>query len=192
MGSARQEIKESIRDFDLALRKLFAEAYPQENADVSSAYLSRFITGLLPEIAKEVLLRGAPGNIEDAVKKAIDVERVMHYVEKQEMEVMKIETSGGQYRDTTQEMLEQVVKRMEALESRLEKRTYRPRQAGSRRCFNCNEEGHYRRNCPYAKRGDSSQHKEKEGLDQFQVCGGTSKTMRVCGLIGDRSVEFFD
>eukprot|EP00731_Ephydatia_muelleri_P005848 Em0003g96a len=45
-------------------------------------------------IAREVILRGTPYNIEDAVKKALDVERVMHYVEKQETEVMKQKNSG--------------------------------------------------------------------------------------------------
>ncbi|KAL5502192.1 hypothetical protein EMCRGX_G008924 [Ephydatia muelleri] len=59
-----------------------------------NAYLSRFITGLSPSIAREVILRGTPDNIEDAVKKALDVERVMHYVEKQETEVMKQKNSG--------------------------------------------------------------------------------------------------
>ena len=76
-GERRQEAKESVRD-----------------SDGSSAYLSRFITGLSPSIAREVILRGTPDNIEDAVKKALDVERVMHYVEKQETEVMKQKNSG--------------------------------------------------------------------------------------------------
>eukprot|EP00731_Ephydatia_muelleri_P025295 Em0017g378a len=80
-----------VRDFELGLKKLFKEAYPTEDADGSSAYLSRFITGLSPSIAREFLLRGTPDNIEDAVKKALEVdrERVMHYVEKQETEMRK-------------------------------------------------------------------------------------------------------
>ena len=167
-GERRQEAKESVRDFELGLRKLFKEAYPTEDADGSSAYLSRFITSLSPSIAREVLLRGTPDNIEDAVKKALDVERVMHYVEKQETEVMKVDTSEKQRHDTTQEILEQIVKRMEALESRLEKPSYRPQQA-SRRCYNCNEEGHYRRNCPHVERSDSSQMRKKKAQEQFNV-----------------------
>ncbi|KAL5484375.1 hypothetical protein EMCRGX_G020856 [Ephydatia muelleri] len=167
-GERRQEAKESVRDFELGLRKLFKEAYPTEDADGSSAYLSRFITSLSPSIAREVLLRGTPDNIEDAVKKALDVERVMHYVKKRETEVMKVDTSEKQRHDTTQEILEQIVKRMEALESRLEKPSYRPQQA-SRRCYNCNEEGHYRRNCPHVERSDSSQMRKKKAQEQFNV-----------------------
>ena len=187
-GERRQEAKESVRDFELGLRKLFKEAYPTEDADGSSAYLSRFITGLSPSIAREVLLRGTPDNIEDAVKKALDVERVMHYVKKQETEVMKVDTSEKQRHNTAQEILEQIVKRMEALESKLEKPSYRPQQA-RRRCYNCNEEGHYRRNC-HVERSDSSQMRKKKAQEQFKVCGGTSKTMRVHGFMGDSPVEF--
>ena len=102
---------------------------------------------------------------------------------------MKVDTSEKQRHDTTQEILEPIVKRMEALESRLEKPSYRPQQA-SRRCYNCNEEGHYRRNCPHVERSDSSQMRKKKAQEQFKVCGGTSKTMRVRGFMGDSPVEF--
>ena len=85
-----------------------------------------------------------------------------------------MDTSEKQRHDTTQEILEQIVKRMEALESRLEKPSYRPQQA-SRRCYNCNEEGHYRQNCPHVERSDSSQMRKKKAQEQFKACGGTSK-----------------
>ena len=52
-GKRRQE---SVRDFELSLRKLFMEAYPKDCVDTSSVFLGRFISGLLPEIARQVLL----------------------------------------------------------------------------------------------------------------------------------------
>eukprot|EP00731_Ephydatia_muelleri_P006028 Em0003g276a len=60
----------------------------------SAKHFGRVVKKLRNHIAREVILRGTPDNIEDAVKKALDVERVMHYVEKQETEVMKQKNSG--------------------------------------------------------------------------------------------------
>ena len=65
----KQDSKESVRDFEVELRKLFAEAYPDDEADRSSVLLGRFVTGLLPDITKQILLRGVPTKMEDALLK---------------------------------------------------------------------------------------------------------------------------
>eukprot|EP00731_Ephydatia_muelleri_P005767 Em0003g15a len=52
-----------------------------------------------------------------------------------------------------------------------------PTQQASRRCYNCNEEGHYCRNCPHVERSDSSQMRKKKAQEQFKVTNtGHSET----------------
>ena len=70
----KQDAKESVRYIEVDLRKLFTEAYPGEDANESSVLLGRFVTGLLPEITRQMLLRGSPTTMEGAVKSAIEIE----------------------------------------------------------------------------------------------------------------------
>ena len=55
-GKRRQESNECVRNFELSLRKVFMEAYPKDCVDTPSVFLGRFVLGLLPEIARQVLL----------------------------------------------------------------------------------------------------------------------------------------
>ena len=89
----RQEHRESVRDFELSLRKLFAEAYLNEDVNSSSVFLSRFITGLRSDIARQVLLYGTPTKIEDTVRNAIRIEMAQGFDESQQQ--VQAVTAGG-------------------------------------------------------------------------------------------------
>eukprot|EP00731_Ephydatia_muelleri_P003232 Em0001g3232a len=94
----KQDSKESVRDFEVELRKLFAEAYPDDEADRSSVLLGRFVTGLLPDITKQILLRGVPTKMEDAVRSAIEIERALGFQtapETQPVQALRVEETTG-------------------------------------------------------------------------------------------------
>ena len=124
----KQDSKESVRDFEVELRKLFAEAYPDDEADRSSVLLGRFVTGLLPDITKQILLRGVPTKMEDAVRSAIEIERALGFQtapETQPIQALRVEETTGFRRQRNadlelQEKLDQVLQRMEALERRFD------------------------------------------------------------------------
>ena len=117
----RQESNESVRDFELSLRKLFMEAYPKDCADTSSVFLGRFVSGLVPEIAKQVLLNrdNDHDDLNQAVRSALRVERVLGFHRSDGLQVQALQT-GTQ--DNLREMLEKVINRIDALESRLEEK----------------------------------------------------------------------
>ena len=60
-------------DFASTLKKLFKNAYPSE-AMTSTILLQRFLTGLYPEIDRQLLLRKTPADYSTALKYAVDIE----------------------------------------------------------------------------------------------------------------------
>ena len=59
----KQGMQEKVTDFERGLKKLFQEAYPNEKTTSSTVLLQHFLTGLRPEITKQILLQGAPKDI---------------------------------------------------------------------------------------------------------------------------------
>ena len=60
----------------------------------SSVLLGRFVTGLLPDITKQILLRGVPTKMEDAVRSAIEIERALGFQtapETQPVQALRVE-----------------------------------------------------------------------------------------------------
>ena len=113
----KQDAKESVRYFEADLRKLFSEAYPGEDASKSSVLLGRFVTGLLPEITRQMLLRGSPTTMEGAVKSAIEIERAFGFqtVETQHVQALRVEETpvkghGQKSELELQEKLDQVLR----------------------------------------------------------------------------------
>ena len=98
--------------------------------------------------------------------------------------------------DNLREMLEKVINRIDALESRLEEKhvTSSPQKfrQDTRRCYHCNKEGHIKRNCPSAARGRESGYAQwdEKKVSPFLVLGTNCTTMRARGLIGKRPVNF--
>ena len=68
-----QQPDEKVADFAAALRKLFRRAYPEEQA-TSKVLLQRFLTGLRPQIRRQLLLRGRPELLDKAIADAAEVE----------------------------------------------------------------------------------------------------------------------
>ena len=110
-GERRQEARESIRDLDLALRKLFAQAYPGVDANTSAVLLGRFITGLHPKITRQILLAGTPDKLDNTVQHAIRIERALT-IEEQHVRTLQFVAEG---KDLLREALEKVMTRLEAL-----------------------------------------------------------------------------
>lgn len=170
-----QQPQEKVVDFVSALKKLFKEAYPEENL-TSTVLLQRFMTGLRPTIARQLLLKGKPENLEEAVKAALDVEYALAFADGVEgtygcaykpcevkREVNTVQTQRDDKVDQLQRALEDMTKKLESLEAEL-RREQRPQQYAQwqrgrpgrrpryprpgQRCFMCGEEGHLRRQCP--------------------------------------------
>ena len=95
------------------------EAYPKHCVDTSSVFLGRFISGFLPEIARQVLLNrdNDHDDLDQAVRSALRVERVLGFHRGDGLNLQALQT-GTQ--DSLRDMLKKVINRIDTLESRLE------------------------------------------------------------------------
>ena len=172
--SRRQGPGESVSDFATDLKRLFVESYPDEQI-TSAILLQRFLTGLSPAISRQLLLKGKPESLERAIADARDIEFAFAFEppQEQQQDVNVVHRKGVS--PTTaesqklQSALEQMTKRLEALETKLETpprtpQRYNPQQlrplrqqfrlnAADRVCWLCGERGHIRRECPLNEDG---------------------------------------
>ena len=81
--SRRQASGEKVSDFAEDLKKLFTESYPGE-ATTSPILLQRFLTGLLPAISRQLLLKGKPTPFDRAIQDASDIEFALTFEAPQE------------------------------------------------------------------------------------------------------------
>ena len=93
MMDRSQEPQERVSDFATDLKKLFRLAYLEE-AKSSSVLLQRFLTGLRPEISRQILLKGRPSSLEKALEVANEVEYVLNFFKLQagRQDVLAVET----------------------------------------------------------------------------------------------------
>ena len=156
-----QEQGERVSDFASSLKQLFKSAFPAE-AMTSSVLLQRFLTGLRPDISRQLLLRSRPTTFTAAVKDATDVEYALEFGG-EEVNIHAIRptqpTPEPSNAAALYQKLDALTKRLESLEVTIGKsqtpiRSGYGRGRGDRRdrrigpCYNCGEEGHLRRNCP--------------------------------------------
>eukprot|EP00731_Ephydatia_muelleri_P003373 Em0001g3373a len=163
----------------MALCKLFTEAYPDDDVKTASVLLGRFVTGLRPELARQVLLCGTPTNLDNAVKNAIRVERAMGLDDGQRVQAVQ---TGG--REDLREVLDKLVGRMEALELRLSEQ--KPGGAQQPRCYICNKKGHIKPYCPSRRNNDDG----TRGEQASEVCYCNSMSLRVQGMLGGQRMSF--
>ena len=179
--SRDQQPNERAEDFAIALKKLFKEAYPSEVV-TSSVLLQRFMTGLRPAVSQQLLLRGTPKELSEAIEGATAVEYALNFDTSNVLQpavhalhqpcaAPEKETSEPKHQlDALQNSFDEMIKRMEALETALKARTSGSRNSSSsgefshsemrpgnnsrrvsRRtvtCYFCGENGHIQRNCP--------------------------------------------
>jgi len=157
---------EKVNDYASDLKKLFTESYPSE-AMTSAILLQRFVTGLLPPICRQLLLKGQPTSLDNAIKGANDAEYALTFHPSSEnvdeVNVIQQKSLPQQKTQGLEALLEGVTKRLEALELKIEssKATQResprasqriqyrqPRPSRQRYCWICGDPGHLQRDCP--------------------------------------------
>ena len=176
--SRSQHPGEKAADFAIHLKKLYKQAYPGEEL-TSGILLQRFLTGLASPISQQILLRGQPTSFDQAVESAKEVEYALNFETKSaESAPKEINVIGKPHpmedpklAIQLQQALDQMTKRLEALESRLQSNSTdqaahnrnptqnrRSRNSGRyasivdddrRSCWGCGEIGHFQRNCPH-------------------------------------------
>ena len=67
-----------MRDYATLLRKAFAEAYPKEDT-VSAVLLQKFMTGLRASTTRQMLLKGRPSTMEQAIEEAVVIEEALKF-----------------------------------------------------------------------------------------------------------------
>ena len=157
---------ETVEHFSEELAKLFSQGYPTE-ASTLDILLQRFLTGLLPSIGRQLLLRGKPTTLKQAIKDASDIKYALTFESNTEQlfesrkEIHVItQKQGPTELEKLQEILDRVSTRFGALElslskkednipSRGDRRPRRQTQQNSRQtCWHCGEIRHFQRNCP--------------------------------------------
>ena len=155
---------EKVNDFASELKKLFTESYPSEDM-ASAILLLRFMTGLSPPICRQLLLKGQPTTLDDAIKSATEAEFALTFDSMQERidNVNAIHQKPPSQQDTQglESLLGQMTKRLEALETKIEtSKTSKqvqyqqtrlprpPRPPRQRYCWICGDPGHLQRDCP--------------------------------------------
>ena len=160
-SSREQGEKESVRDYATQLRKAFAEAYPKEDT-VSAVLLQKFMTGLRASITRQMLLKGRPSTMEQAIEEAVVIEEALKFGG----EVSEVNVNAIQKKEDSGELgqlktlLEQMVKKIDTLEAQMSevkighrdmttgRRHYQYERGGTQKCYRCGEQGHLKRACP--------------------------------------------
>ena len=117
---------EKVHDFASALKQLFKNAYPTE-AMTSTVLLQRFLTGLLPDIGRQLLLKKKPADFSAALKDAVDIEYALEFDNSGDsinaLTRKPRITSGSESSDaiTLRQSLETLTKRLDSLETTLQR-----------------------------------------------------------------------
>ena len=155
----KQGTNESVRDYEKDLKKLFKEAYPDEDTAKSAILLQRFLGGFNPEITRQILLKGTPRKSEDALKDALAIEHALafqgsetHETPVQVVRMKMTPPAAKQCEDPRkcQKLTSEMLRRLQCLESGLaERRQMDEAQCQDcRQCFICHKLGHISCNCP--------------------------------------------
>ena len=107
------------------LKKLFKESYPEE-AQSSRIFLQRFLTGLAAPICRQLLLKGKPTTIEQAITDATSIKYALNFepLSEQSSEINAIHKSSTLPDNSDSQKLsalvESMTKKMTELEAKLD------------------------------------------------------------------------
>ena len=73
-----QLLNEKVDDYASELKQLFKQAYPAKATD-STVLQQKFLTGLQPSIARQLLLKQRPKRLSDAIKDAVAIEYALQF-----------------------------------------------------------------------------------------------------------------
>ena len=174
-----QRPNEKVIDYATELKQLFKQAYPGEGVD-STVLLQRFLTGLRPSIARQMLLQKKPDNLKSAIEGAVTVEYALNFESteagRSSEPINLLHNKDSKHKDNQlqeeyvklHKTVENLTKQMESLETALRKsqetppakpryQVARQGQRGRRRdrgaCHSCGEYGHFYRQCPLNYQG---------------------------------------
>ena len=71
--------EEKVKDFASTLKRLFKDAYTAELMTSAVLLLQRFLTGLRPEIGRQLLLRNRPTTFTDVLKDVEEIEYALAF-----------------------------------------------------------------------------------------------------------------
>lgn len=153
---------ERVEDFASRLKKLCRQAFAEGDAN-SGVVLQRLITGLLPSVGRQVLIKGKPDSLERAIEVASRIKYALQFqVKRVHFEQPDYEESPsdcfhvsdkqqgpalGQTRTGLQDTLERRLENLEASTKRQDT-TRRPPRRNDRKCWKCGKEGHFQYRCP--------------------------------------------
>lgn len=152
-----QREKQRVADYATSLREVFEKAHKDEPL-TSPVLLQRFLTGLRPQISRQVLLKGKPANFQEAVKTATDIEFAFSFDDtaRTSTEICTVQNQSEASLQQLQLTVTKLANQVEALQTQLSsgqlsKRggQFRdpPPRARQRRCFACGKFGHIQREC---------------------------------------------
>ena len=124
---------EAVRDYATDIKKLFKESYPDES-QTSPILLQRFLTGLSPPICRQLLLKGKPFALEQAITDATSIEYALNFEpaleEPTEVNIIHKQHPLPAHGDSQklQTLMEVMTKRLEELETKLNSATKPPQR----------------------------------------------------------------
>ena len=164
-----QQDGEPVNTFTSERKLLFSQVYLSEES-TSRILLQWFLTGLLPSLSCQVLLRGKPTSLEQAIKDAEEIEYALNFqtsVEQSKGINTLTSQQGSAELEKLQETLEKMSKWLGELEISLREKEKdcncdksqpprgrsgrklgrNPRQPSSQACWLCGELGHFQQDC---------------------------------------------
>ena len=118
-GERTQGPKETVSDYVSDLKKLFKLAHPTEAED-SVVLLHKFITGLQRGISQQLLMKGLPASLADALKTALEVEYAFTFGAQQlQIQVIRQGSDEETKKDHLDKAIENLTKKMTDLETKL-------------------------------------------------------------------------